>query len=75
MSQAVPDHDAAMRRQLRFSLFLQGFAGLMMGGAMVVRVVAFGWDALALILLAAFLLIVAAVVYTVRRLRDMGPVQ
>jgi len=72
MSEDRPANDGAMRRQLRFSLFLQGFAALMMGGAMVVRVAVFGWDALTLILLAAFIIIVAALVYTTRRLMAIG---
>ena len=72
MSSEGPANDGAMRRQLRFSLFLQGFAALMMGGAMVVRVVAIGWDGITLILLVAFILIIAALVYTTRRLRAMG---
>lgn len=74
MSQDGPADDGAMRRQLRFSLFLQGFAALMMGGAMVVRISAIGWDGITLILLVAFILIVAALVYTTRRLRAMGSV-
>jgi hypothetical protein len=72
MSEEGPANDGAMRRQLRFSLFLQGFAALMMGGAMVVRVAVLGWDGITLILLIAFLLIVAALVYTTRRLTAMG---
>ena len=61
--------DDATRRQLRFSLFLQAFAAVMMGGAAIVRLVAFGWDALTVILVLAFAAIVAAGTYTVRRLR------
>ena len=49
-----PDPDAALRRQLRFSLFLQGFAALMMGGAAVIRIVSLGWDALSIVLALAF---------------------
>ena len=61
--------DDAARRQLRFSLFLQGFALLMMTGALVVRVTVLGWDAVAAVLTVAVVIIVAAVVYTLRRLR------
>jgi hypothetical protein len=61
--------DDAARRQLRFSLFLQGFALLMMGGALVVRVSALGWDAVAAVLAVAVVLIVTAGVFTLRRLR------
>ena len=42
--------DDATRRQLRFSLFLQGFAFLMLAVALVVRVSAFGWDVVDLFL-------------------------
>ena len=61
--------DESARRQLRFSLFLQGFALLMMTGALIVRVTAIGWDAVTLLLTAAVVLIVGAGVYTLRRLR------
>ena len=61
--------DDAARRQLRFSLFLQGFALLMMGGALVVRVSALGWDAVAAVLAVAVVVIVIAGVFTLRRLR------
>ena len=69
MSAVQPNPDASLRRLLRFSLFLQGFAAVMMGGAMVVRSLAFGWDALTLLLGVAFALIVFAMVYTWRRLQ------
>lgn len=72
MSEGPFSTDASTRRQLRFSLFLQAFAGLMMGGAAVVRLVAFGLDALTVVLLLAFALIVAAGVYTWRRLQAVG---
>lgn len=61
--------DDAARRQLRFSLFLQGFALLMMGGALVVRVTALGWDAVSAVLAVAVVVIVVAGVFTLRRLR------
>ena len=61
--------DDAARRQLRFSLFLQAFAALMMTVALVVRVLAVGWDAVAIVFLVAVAVIVAAGVWTVRRLR------
>ena len=70
---AVQSHpDASLRRLLRFSLFLQGFAALMMGGATVVRAASFGWDALTALLGLAFALIVFAVVYTWRRLQAIA---
>lgn len=62
--------DDAARRQLRFSMFLQGFAALMLLGAAGVRIVAFGWDAVTLILLVGLGLVIAAFIWTFRRLRD-----
>lgn len=60
--------DDSLRRQLRFSLFLQGFAALMMGGAAVVRLVAMGLDAITVVLLLACAGILAAAVFTRSRL-------
>ena len=61
--------DESERRLLRFSLFLQGFALLMMGGALVVRVTMLGWDTVAAVLAVAVVIIVTAGVFTLRRLR------
>jgi hypothetical protein len=61
--------DESERRLLRFSLFLQGFALLMMGGALVVRVTMLGWDAVAAVLAVAVVIILAAGILTLRRLR------
>lgn len=61
--------DDATRRLLRFSLFLQGFAALMMSAAFVIRAGVMGWDAVTFVLGAMLLAIVAAMTYTVRRLR------
>ena len=61
--------DDATRRQLRFSLFLQSFAVLMMTVALVVRVTSFGWDAVSGVLAVAVVVILGALVWTVRRLR------
>lgn len=61
--------DDAARRQLRFSLFLQAFAALMMTVAFVVRVLAIGWDAVTIVLLVAIVIIVAAAGWTISRLR------
>ena len=61
--------DDTTRRQLRFSLFLQSFAALMMGGALIVRVVGVRLGRVAIVLVAAIAVIVAARVCTVRRLR------
>ncbi len=65
--------DDATRRLLRFSLFLQGFAALMMAAAFVIRAGAMGWDAVTFALGAMLLAIVAAMTYTVRRLRAGRP--
>jgi hypothetical protein len=64
-----PVLDDAARRQLRFSLFLQAFALLMMGVALVVRVTAIGWDVVTAVLAVAVVLIAVAGVFTLRRLR------
>lgn len=61
--------DDATIRLLRFSLFLQGFALLMMGGALVVRVTMLGWDTVAAVLAGAVVVIMIAGVLTLRRLR------
>lgn len=61
--------DESERRLLRFSLFLQGFALLMMGGTLAVRVTMLGWDTFAAVLTVAVVLIVIAGAFTLRRLR------
>lgn len=60
--------DDATRRQLRFSLFLQVFAAVMMGGAAAVRLASIGLDVVTALLLGGFALIVAAVVFTGRKI-------
>lgn len=64
-------HDAndSTRRLLRFSLFLQGFALLMMGGALIVRVLVLGWDMAAFLFAGLVLVIAGAMGWTVNRLR------
>ncbi len=61
--------DDATRRQLRFSLFLQGFAALMLGVALVVRATAIGWDAITGMFLVGLVVIALLGYATVRRLR------
>jgi hypothetical protein len=61
--------DEATRRQLRFSLFLQCFAALMMLVALSVRVTAIGWDGISAVLAIALAVFVAAGVFTFRWLR------
>ena len=62
--------DDAARRQLRFSLFLQGFAALMLLVAAVIRIPALGWDVVTLVLLIGLALVIAAFIWTLRRLRE-----
>lgn len=61
--------DDSTRRLLRFSLFLQGFAFLMMGATVIIYSSAFGWTTISWILLAVLVLIAGAAIWTVRRLR------
>lgn len=62
-------NDDATRRQLRFSLFLQAFAALMLGAAAGVRLVAFGLDAVTAIMFLALAVVVAAMWFTWGRKR------
>ena len=62
--------DGPSRRTLRFSLFLQGFALLMMGGALIVRALVLGWDITTVFLALLVLLIVGAMMWTISRLRS-----
>lgn len=62
----------SLRRQLRFSLFLQGFAALMFGAAFVLRAAYGGFDALTFLFGVILLLIVGAIAFTVSRLRRIG---
>ena len=61
--------DDATRRQLRFSLFLQGFAALMLGGAAAVRVTSLGLDLVTLLFLVGLVVVIGAFVWTLQRLR------
>lgn len=61
--------DDATRRLLRFSLFLQAFAGLMLVGAFLVRATQIGWDALTIVFLVGVLVVGGAMVFTFTRLR------
>ena len=63
--------DDATRRQLRFSLFLQAFAAVMLGIAAGVRLAAFGLDVVTAILLIAFLVVLGAGWFTVTRMRSI----
>lgn len=61
----------SLRRQLRFSLFLQGFAALMFGVAFAVQVVAAGFEAITILFGVAFLLLVGLIAFTASRLRRL----
>ena len=61
--------DDAGRRQLRFSLFLQAFAALMLGVALVVRVTALGWDLISAGFAVGLAVILLVFYVTLRRLR------
>lgn len=61
--------DDSTKRLLRFSLFLQGFAFLMMGGALIVRALVLGWDVVTWILTALLIVIAGAAIWTINRLR------
>ena len=61
--------DDAARRQLRFSLFLQGFAALMLLVAAGIRITGLGWDAVTVVLLVGLGLVIDAFIWTFRRLR------
>lgn len=63
--------DPVMLRQLRFALFLQAFAALMMAVAFAVRLSAFGWDWITALLAIALVAILAAAGYTLTRLRRL----
>lgn len=67
-------NDDALRRQLRFSVFLQAFAVLMLGTAAVVRLLAFGFDAVTAILLVALVIVVGAAVFTWRKMQSLKSV-
>jgi len=62
--------DDSTRRTLRFSLFLQGFAFLLLGAATLVRAVVLGWDTVTLFFAAGMIIIAAAAGWTLSRLRE-----
>ena len=61
--------DPATRRQLRFSLFLQGFAALMVALALGVRIANQMFDIWSMIFVLVLVLIVVAFLITQRKLR------
>lgn len=62
--------DDATRRQLRFSLFLQGAALLMFAAAFIAQVATGGSPALVALFGGGCALVVVALIWTVRRLRS-----
>ncbi len=62
--------DDSTKRQLRFSIFLQGFTALLFGTATVVRVTAGGLDVLTAVFAIGFLLACGALLLTLRYLRS-----
>lgn len=61
--------DDATRRLLRFSLFLQGFAFVMMGATLIIYTASFGWTTISWILTIVLVLIAGTGIWTVTRLR------
>jgi hypothetical protein len=64
--------DESLRRRLRFSFVLQVVGALMMGIAAIVRLSAFGLDAITAVLLGAALLIGAIAVVTGVQIRRLS---
>lgn len=62
--------DPATRRQLRFSLFLQGFAALMISLALGVRLANQMFDIWSIVFAVVLVLVVAAFLFTQRKLRS-----
>lgn len=67
---ALPTPRETTRRTLRFSLFLQSFALLVLSAALIVRVSVLGWDLVAFFFVIGVLLIVGAVAFTLNRLKS-----
>lgn len=62
-----------VRRQLRFALFLQIAGAAMFALAASIRAVAIGFDMVTSILVLITLLIIAAAVFTRRKMRQLAP--
>lgn len=62
--------DPVTRRQLRFSLFLQGFAACMIGLALAVRLVNQMLDLWTLLFILVLAIVIAAFFFTQRKLRS-----
>ena len=62
-----------LRRQLRFSVFLQSFGALMFGVACVVRASSTGFDIVTVLFGVVALLVAGAAVFTFRKMRALAP--
>ena len=62
--------DPVMRRQLRFSLFLQGFAAIMIALALGVRLANQMFDIWSMVFAVVLVLVVAAFLFTQSKLRS-----
>lgn len=67
----VSSPEESLRRQLRFSMFLQGFAALLFGGTFLLRAFTFGWDLLTVMFAVLMLLAVGALILTSRKTRQL----
>jgi uncharacterized membrane protein YjjP (DUF1212 family) len=65
--------DESLRRQLRFAYFLQIAGATMFTAAAVIRVVSFGFDALAVVFAGIAVLIAGAAIFTRRKMRELAP--
>lgn len=62
-----------LRRQLRFAFFLQVAGATMFAVAVGIRTVAIGFDAVTAVLVLVTLLIVAAAVFTRKKMQQLAP--
>ena len=65
-------NDDAIRRKLRFSLFLQCFAIFMLGASAAIRIFAFGIDVVSALLLVAMLVVIGAAGYTWTKMSSLN---
>jgi uncharacterized membrane protein len=63
--------EESLRRQLRFAFFLQVAGAAMFGIAFVTRAVALGFDPLTAVLGLITLLVIAAAVFTRRKMQEL----
>lgn len=65
--------DDPLYRQLRFAFFLQVAGAVMFGGAFIARAIGLGFEPVTAIFGLITLLIVAAAIFTRRKMREMRP--